>query len=81
MNETWARRNASLIVTVVTLIVLMSIQWAGFQQTAALARDTDARLRAHEQDTSRHVDTERDERRWADLVKRLDRIEDKIDEH
>lgn len=75
----WIRNNIATLLSIITIVVLMTIQWAGFQATAELAKDLDQRQRAHEQDNSRHIDQFRDEQRWRDLQLRLDRIEDKLD--
>jgi hypothetical protein len=75
----WVKANLSVLISIMTIIVLMTLQWAGFQQTAKLAAETERRLRLHEQDVGRHVDPQRDELRWRDLLRRLDRIEDKLD--
>lgn len=72
----WFRNNIGWILSILTLVVLMTLQWAGFQATAELAKDLERRQRAHENDNTRHIDQWRDEQRWNDLQRRLDRIED-----
>jgi len=34
----------------------------------------------HISDTTRHLDPQRDDRQWADFIKRLDRLEKKMDD-
>lgn len=75
----WFRNNIATILSIMTIAVLMTIQWANFQATTELARSLDQRFRNHEQDNTRHIDQWRDQQRWADLQQRLDRIEDKLD--
>lgn len=65
-----------LLICVFAAVIL---QWGQFQQTSKLAERTADRLQAHELDTDRHVDRPRDERRWDDLIRRLDRLETKLD--
>ena len=71
----WARNNIAVILTVVGLIAAMAVQWSNFQRTVLLAEQVDERLRDHELDSTRHVDRYRDEQRYQELIRRLDRIE------
>ena len=77
---TWIRQNIGTVVTIVSIIALLAIQWGAFTRTVALTEDTAAQLRIHEADTTKHIDQFRDERRWDDLQRRLDQIERKLDE-
>lgn len=75
----WIKENLGTSITIALLIVSMIVQWVRFESAAELAHETANRLRLHEMDSSIHVDRNRDERRWDDLIRRLDRMEGKID--
>lgn len=75
----WIKKNVVPMVGIGTMIVLLVNQWQTFAQSVEVASATDQRLRVHELDNRRHVDFDRDQERWADLLRRLDRIERKID--
>lgn len=78
MRDSWVHKNIGTIVTVLVLLVGLAAQWANFGQAAERAKAVDQRLYIHETDTKRHLDPERDERRWQELLRRLDQIEQKI---
>lgn len=73
----WLKQNIAVLAVIVALV----LQWGQFQQTTKLAERTADRLQAHELDTDRHIDRTRDERRWEELIRRLDRLESKIDQY
>ena len=74
------RANASNIILVVLLIVGFVGQWTIVQYRISQIDLLMHELTQHELDRSRHVDPERDERRWQELLDRLDRIEAKLNE-
>lgn len=75
----WLKSNAMLIIAIGGLFFTLASQWTSFSQSVELSSAVDQRLRAHEHDTRRHLDFDRDEKRWEDLIRRLDRIERKLD--
>ena len=48
-------------------------------ETCARVEEIDTRITSHLSDYRRHIDPERDDRRWQDLRDRLSRIEGKLD--
>jgi hypothetical protein len=75
MRETWVQKNVGTIITLTVLLLGLAAQWANFGQAAERMKAVDQRLYIHETDTERHIDPNRDERRWQELLIRLDRIE------
>lgn len=76
---TWLKDNFGTTITIATFVVTMVVNWTRVQVAVDLANETAARFRIHEMDTGRHIDRERDERWQQELIRRLDRMEAKID--
>lgn len=79
MNQ-WLKSNVATILVIVGLLISLVAQWTLLSQAADLAKSTAAELRVHEQDTRRHIDPDRDALRWQDLLDRLRRIEEALNE-
>ncbi len=71
----WLRSNVGTLITLALLMAAIIVQWANFGSAADLVKAVDQRQRVHELDSRRHVDYDRDNERWNDLMRRLDRIE------
>lgn len=74
----WFRANVGTVITVALLMTAIVAQWQSFGRAAELAEAVEARFRIHELDNRRHVDPDRDRERWDELMRRLDRIERKV---
>lgn len=77
--NSWIRSNLGVVLVIATMAIGIVSQWVQMQNSIALGIDTAARLRAHELDTDRHVDHVRDESRYQETLRRLDRMENKLD--
>lgn len=78
-RQSWFRSNVGTLITVALLMSGIIAQWSQFGQAAELAKAVELRFRLHEMDNQRHIDPIRDEQRWDELMRRLERIERKID--
>lgn len=77
MNE-WFRKNLGTVILLLGFLISLVVQWTLLSQAADLTKVTSMELLIHEHDTRRHIDPERDERRWQDLLERLKNIEDSL---
>lgn len=77
-SVSWIRSNVGTVVTLALLMAAIVAQWSAFGRAAELAEAVEQRFRIHELDNRRHIDPERDAERWAELMRRLDRIERKV---
>ena len=75
----WLRSNLSIVITVILLLIAFVAQWSILQSKTVLIDQVAQEVKTHELDTAHHIDPERDERRWQELLRRLDRIEAKLD--
>ena len=74
-----SRITLSFLLTLVIVIAGLVTQWTIVAQKTSEVDTIRAMIESHRLDTNHHVDPERDERRWQELIKRLERIEDKLD--
>lgn len=78
-GSSWLRSHAEVAITIILLLLSLVAQWTIINNKVAEIAVLQSQLEVHRLDTQHHVDPERDERRWQELIKRLERIEDKID--
>lgn len=74
----WIRENAAIFSLLGTLIVCAGIVSVSRYQLAGLVA-AQAEVRAHINDTTRHIDPQRDSEANKQLIDRLDRIERQIE--
>ena len=75
----WLSKHVPTLILILTLLCGLIVQWTRMEISVSDLRTLKAEYNSHKNDTRLHVDPERDERRWQELLDRLSRIEDKID--
>ena len=78
--KTWIVNNFGFVMTLFLLVASFMTQWNVMVQAVERINIIEQEFRRHENDSRVHRDPDRDERRWQDLMLRLDRIERKIDD-
>jgi hypothetical protein len=82
----WLKANFSLgnILTIAVIAAALIAGWARAEYRDVyhdmIIADHEQRIRDHVTNSAIHIDVRRDDQRWADLLERLRRIEQKIDE-
>ena len=75
-----SRPDFGIIITIVLVAAGIIAQWTIVAQKTAEIDAIKAQLEVHRLDSRHHVDPERDETRWQELIRRLERIEKKLDD-
>ena len=78
-NPSRWRLDMSVMVTAILLVAQLISQWAILNNRMAAVETLERGFKQHELDTRHHTDPERDAQRWEDLLRRLERIDDKLD--
>ena len=76
---TWIKDNVAVLIVIVGIFAGWVATWTKMSIEAEAAAGFRSQMAVHIMDTSIHVDPQRDERRWQELLMRLTRIENKID--
>lgn len=76
----WVKTNVAAILTLAGMVVYCLFQWNHFEQAAVQTWKNDAVIQGHLMDTRRHIDFDRDERRWQEMNNWMERMERKVDE-
>ena len=89
-GKKWLKDNTVGMIGLAVLVVGAFMAYAKLESKVdALSKSVDTnsshietnynKIEAHEKDTSRHIDPQRDKELWDDLKRRLQRIEEKLD--
>ena len=79
MSLSKPRFDLGVVITIVLVAAGIIAQWTILEQKTQQIDLLKAEIEAHRLDTRHHVDPERDDQRWMELIRRLERIEDKLD--